>query len=110
MTAPLPKEVEEAMDVLSKLAYNHEMVDPNDDLNFKSEAALAVIKAALTVKPSLTVAPPTRVSIDVIKDILDSLIDDGPLWYRGSMPEEGRAISILSEWFRELGIEVEERP
>ena len=56
-----------------------------------------VIKAALR---------PKVVSRDVVKDIIDSLIDDGPLWYRGSMPEEGKAIDILSEWLRELGIEV----
>jgi hypothetical protein len=46
---PAP-DVEEAMDVLSKLAYNHEMTDPNDDLNFKSDAALAVLRDALGIK------------------------------------------------------------
>jgi hypothetical protein len=44
-----------------------------------------------------------------IRELLSKLIDTGPLWYRGVMPEEGKATRIISDWLKSsVGVGVEE--
>ena len=43
-----------------------------------------------------------------IEELIRRLVDRGPLWYRGPLPEEGRVVDIISDWLRENGIESEE--
>jgi hypothetical protein len=101
--APLPAEVEEAMETLTML------VEVDGDV--LENAALAVIRAALTatIKPTLTVAP----TIQVTREWLTGAI--GTIAFRAFTCENHRALvdcieqdmARLEEMLRELGIEVE---
>jgi hypothetical protein len=114
---PMPAEVEEAMEQLTGDVYElaGNLLSHHPDLaksnRSKSEAALAVIRAALTatIKPPLTVAPTTKVTREWLTGAI------GTIAFRAFTCENHRALvdcieqdmARLEEMLRELGIEVE---
>ena len=46
------------------------------------------------------------VTKEEIQNLLALLIDKGPLWYRGPLPEEGRAVEIIKNWLHSIGLGV----
>ena len=100
--APLPKEVEAAMDYVKEVLDNL-YIYTRPSVFKKTEAALAVIRAALTatIKPPLTVAQTTKVTREWVSWFVKTLFD---MKMRGvTFPVEGAAETMLQS----VGIEVE---
>lgn len=92
--SPTPRAIDEALEELKANA-----VFANSKAAERFMTAFRTLRAA--TKPKVVEAKD-------IEKLMIRLIDCGPLWYRGEMPEEGRAVSIVSGWLRDLGITVKE--
>jgi hypothetical protein len=101
LEAVLPGAVEEAMADIQLLIDRWERIADGPD--YHARTALAIIRAALTatIKPTLTVAPTTKVTREWVSWFVKTLFD---MKMRGvTFPVEGAAETMLQS----VGIEVE---